>query len=910
MKADAVSTSYVASTYGIYVETSVSVSIISDFNLFHRIQGSGFAANSAKRPYTAFWTAAQANLYGWRARSGQDLNSFDNDPGLTGDYSIPATSVARGLGQPISYIDKDVDGDTRSTTNPDLGADERTGGSALSGTKTVKPDGTGDYTTVRNALSDLHKRGISGNTVIEVYGTETFETQASALGGWSTRTPIRITNSGGSTLTNYQVLVTLEPNTFNYTIARIDGSDIRFTDSDGTTLLDYWMESWSYNGTSYLWVEVPSIPVGTTTIYINFGNSAALSQSSVSNTFVRQIGTVAATGLYAQWLMEDAGATITDSGGIIANNGTATGTTIVAGYNGNARQFNGTSSDYIAIPDSTELKPTNQITFEAWAYYSNSWSSYVADSRILSKTENGGYQIGINESTIGGQGWVGALVRRNGAYAIVRSPRSELAAGWHHFRCTYDGRYTRFYIDGVLKSVDDAGGYYAPQYVANSLIIGAEAGAGAAPAGNYFQGIIDEVRIYDRALDGSIKGAWALDEAGLLTDYSGRGYNGTATGTTIVTGKIGNARNFNGVSDYITVGDIDSPGYALPPAPSAGEVTISAWVKFDDLSGHRTIFKDGGYQRGIEFGVYNNELHLAVENNDSHRSLGYSTAGLNTGQWYHVAGVADGPNGDMYIYVNGVSVASNTTMSAFTDYNGANGAYIGNAGDQSPTSDENMGVQSYFFDGVIDEVHVYNRILTEAEISDLYSNAGYVTTNYPGIELVRKFSSPEPTVKVGISTGVYNGALPIGRIPGTSPSSVATIKVASGNYALINPSSLQNNAVLFANAQYVNLQGFILYSNSNTEATTGSVSNTVMMYNSNYNTIASCAIYGSVNQTFVSFALADAGVFSVYITPRCTGNIIRSNNIRSAINAGANEWGGAIMLEGAYATKIYNNMIW
>ena len=105
--------------------------------------------------------------------------------------------------------------------------------------------------------------------------------------------------------------------------------------------------------------------------------------------------------------------------------------------------------------------------------------------------------------------------------------------------------------------------------------------------------------------------------------------------------------------------------------------------------------------------------------------MGYSTAGLNTGQWYHVAGVADGPNGDMYIYVNGVSVASNTAMAAFTDYNGTNGAYIGNAGDQSPTSDENMGVQSYFFDGVIDEVHVYNRILTEAEIYDLYNNAGY-----------------------------------------------------------------------------------------------------------------------------------------------------------------------------------------
>jgi hypothetical protein len=64
--------------------------------------------------------------------------------------------------------------------------------------------------------------------------------------------------------------------------ARLDYGDIRFTDSDGSTLLNYWQEA-----DGRFWVKVPSIPASSTkTIYVYYGNPSATSMSSVQNTFI------------------------------------------------------------------------------------------------------------------------------------------------------------------------------------------------------------------------------------------------------------------------------------------------------------------------------------------------------------------------------------------------------------------------------------------------------------------------------------------------------------------------------------------------------------------------------------------------------------------------------------------------
>ena len=55
---------------------------------------------------------------------------------------------------------------------------------------------------------------------------------------------------------------------FDFTKAQSNGGDIRFTASDGVTLLPYWIESWNAGSSSAsLWVKVPSIPAAGATVY-------------------------------------------------------------------------------------------------------------------------------------------------------------------------------------------------------------------------------------------------------------------------------------------------------------------------------------------------------------------------------------------------------------------------------------------------------------------------------------------------------------------------------------------------------------------------------------------------------------------------------------------------------------------
>ncbi len=105
------------------------------------------------------------------------------------------------------------------------------------------------------------------------------------LTGWSYRVPVTIQENSGSSLTDYQVLVSLNAS-FNWSAVNGDGSDIRFTDIFGN-LLSYWIEEWSYGSGAKIWVKVPTIPAGgTATVYMYYGNSTASSASSGVSTFI------------------------------------------------------------------------------------------------------------------------------------------------------------------------------------------------------------------------------------------------------------------------------------------------------------------------------------------------------------------------------------------------------------------------------------------------------------------------------------------------------------------------------------------------------------------------------------------------------------------------------------------------
>ena len=105
--------------------------------------------------------------------------------------------------------------------------------------------------------------------------------------GWAFRVPISVDNTQGNVaLNNYQVKVSL-PSTFDFAKTQGNGNDIRFTGSDGVTLLNYWIQSYNPAAqTGTLWVTVPALAAGAvTTIYMYYDDPGAAAASSGSATF-------------------------------------------------------------------------------------------------------------------------------------------------------------------------------------------------------------------------------------------------------------------------------------------------------------------------------------------------------------------------------------------------------------------------------------------------------------------------------------------------------------------------------------------------------------------------------------------------------------------------------------------------
>lgn len=108
------------------------------------------------------------------------------------------------------------------------------------------------------------------------------------LSGWRYRRPITINNDNDyyTSYSRIQVMIELTSSFWSESGNKVksDGSDIRFTKSDGTTTLYYYIETWNYNNYARIWVDTP-LNYGSNTIYMYYGNPDATSQSNPYNTF-------------------------------------------------------------------------------------------------------------------------------------------------------------------------------------------------------------------------------------------------------------------------------------------------------------------------------------------------------------------------------------------------------------------------------------------------------------------------------------------------------------------------------------------------------------------------------------------------------------------------------------------------
>ncbi|MCX6791331.1 MAG: hypothetical protein NTV62_04065, partial [Candidatus Gribaldobacteria bacterium] len=253
-------------------------------------------------------------------------------------------------------------------------------------------------------------------------------------------------------------------------------------------------------------------------------------------------------------------------------------------------------------------------------------------------------------------------------------------------------------------------------------------------ASNLFNGLIDDVRIYNRALSssevsqmynstkdgylGKIKvstglvGYWKLDDNNVLTsviDYSGKGntgtaYSGTATSTSVLstsTAMIGRAMSFDGVDDYVGI-----PANANFNFSNTNQVTWQSWIKVSsDTGGWQTVvgsITQFYFWVNIHGTAY---FELAYRNTSDATQWGAIAYPFQVGTWYHIAATLNG-NVRKY-YVNGVYL----------------GQVIGTGTIKNINMSARIGLISgptYMFNGLIDEVKIWNYARSAEQIKQDY----------------------------------------------------------------------------------------------------------------------------------------------------------------------------------------------
>lgn len=104
------------------------------------------------------------------------------------------------------------------------------------------------------------------------------------LAGWSTATPVTVTENSGNAFTGYQLRLVLDTAAMiSNGVLNADGSDLRFgSDAQGSTLFDYWIESGIATASTVVWVKLPTLPASASVgMYMFTGNPAAPAVSNL-----------------------------------------------------------------------------------------------------------------------------------------------------------------------------------------------------------------------------------------------------------------------------------------------------------------------------------------------------------------------------------------------------------------------------------------------------------------------------------------------------------------------------------------------------------------------------------------------------------------------------------------------------
>ena len=288
-------------------------------------------------------------------------------------------------------------------------------------------------------------------------------------------------------LTDFPVLVKLTDARFDWTHANADGFDIRFTESDGSTLCKYERER--HDGADYAeyWVKVPAVSaVADTDFYMYYRTTDTADGGDPTNVWD--------TYFKAVWHLH--GAAETDIDDSTANNNDVTAKTGTPDFNQAAKVYNGVqfvaaSVEWLAVPNADTLYPsTDNFTVESWFKCADSATYRVigemglgANEYVQGRVENDGKVFTYWRTADNGQvyRWTGTADLDN--------------ATWHYFAATLV-----FATPVLTHYVDGAPDNDASQTQANTWQGAINPGEGMALGGGientqYFNGLLDEIRL-------------------------------------------------------------------------------------------------------------------------------------------------------------------------------------------------------------------------------------------------------------------------------------------------------------------------------------------------------------------------------------------------------------------------------
>jgi hypothetical protein len=217
----------------------------------------------------------------------------------------------------------------------------------------------------------------------------------------------------------------------------------------------------------------------------------------------------------------------------------------------------------------------------------------------------------------------------------------------------------------------------------------------------------------------NLVGWWKLDETSgtLISDSSQNSNQGNLMNMDAanigVSGKINLAHDFDGVNDFALITHDDS-------LDVGNFVSVSSWVNFSSLPGgganRPTIFSTrngnpaGGWQ--LEAGIGNGGTNRVSLTSRGTWDAYTNNNVITTNTWYHIVFTKNGTGaGDTKIYINGVSqVLLTDNPQVWTDNN--NDKFIGKGNTSSSRHD---------LDGLLDDIRLYNRSLSSAEVVVLYN---------------------------------------------------------------------------------------------------------------------------------------------------------------------------------------------